>query len=275
MKAGIVSRTDNQDSLAVAKKIIEFLKARGVDVHVETDTALSLGLDDGNSQLSDLDGDFIVTIGGDGTILKTAMEMKHAETPILGVNMGRRGFLASVTVTEAEQALNRVLDKDYFLEESLKVSSRCLDSDIVMPDGLNEVLVASSLPSKMLLLELSVDDDKITEVQADGALVATPAGSTAYNLSAGGSIVTPKVNAFVLTAICPYSYFKSLVLPKESKINIKLMKPKAEGMVIVDGRAFSAVKPFSNIECTVSPHKTRFIRFQSFYTRIKKRVMYL
>lgn len=273
MKVGLVSRTDNPDALDVSRKIAETLIKLGVEVTVETDTSLALRLEDESVDISDLDGDFIVNVGGDGTILRTAMNMKNPETPILGVNMGRRGFLSTVIPGETEWALNRVLKGDYFIEESIKVRSRCLHLDDSFPDALNEVLVASSLPSKMLLMELRVDEEKVAEIQADGALVSTPAGSTAYNMSAGGSILTPKLEAFALTAVCPYSYFKSLVVPSDSKISIEMLKPKADGMVIIDGRSYIALRPGSTVECFLSPYKTRFIRFKSFYSRIQRRII--
>ena len=273
MKVGLVSRTDNPDALDVSRKIAETLTKLGVEITVETDTSLALRLEDESVDISDLDGDFIVNVGGDGTILRTAMNMKNPETPILGVNMGRRGFLSTVIPGETEWALNRVLKGDYFIEESIKVRSRCLHLDDSFPDALNEVLVASSLPSKMLLMELRVDEEKVAEIQADGALVSTPAGSTAYNMSAGGSILTPKLEAFALTAVCPYSYFKSLVVPSDSKISIEMLKPKADGMVIIDGRSYIALRPGSTVECFLSPYKTRFIRFKSFYSRIQRRII--
>jgi NAD+ kinase len=273
LKVGLVSRTDNPDALDVSRKIAETLIKLGVEVTVETDTSLALRLEDESVDISDLDGDFIVNVGGDGTILRTAMNMKNPETPILGVNMGRRGFLSTVIPGETEWALNRVLNGDYFIEESIKVRSRCLHLEDSFPDALNEVLVASSLPSKMLLMELRVDEEKVAEIQADGALVSTPAGSTAYNMSAGGSILTPKLEAFALTAVCPYSYFKSLVVPSDSKISIEMLKPKADGMVIIDGRSYIALRPGSTVECFLSPYKTRFIRFKSFYSRIQRRII--
>src|SRR4030043_435767 len=112
-----------------------------------------------------------LTVSSDGPILRAAMDMKNPSTPILGVNMGRRGFLSEVGAPEAEWALERVLEGDYAVEESLKVTGRCIDTEERFPDALNEVLVASSLPSKMLLLGLNVDGEHVTDIQADGAMV--------------------------------------------------------------------------------------------------------
>ena len=275
MRAGVVSRTDSLKALEIAQRIIHYLGSQGVEVQVETDTALALELDDKNTNLQDIDGDFLITIGGDGTILRTAMEMQTSETPIFGVNMGRRGFLSEVPPEDIEQAVQRVINGDYFIEESIKVKSWVVGVNDVFPDALNEVLIASSLPSKMLLMRMSIDGEVITDVQADGAIISTPAGSTAYNMSAGGSIIEPKMNALCLTAICPYSYFRSLVFPASSIVRIELLKPRADGMVIVDGRSYIALKPGSVIEATVSENKTRFIRFNPFYSRINKRIMNL
>jgi NAD+ kinase len=271
MKAGIVSRTDIPKALSVTRRVFDYLKENGVDVEVESDTALALKINN-NINLSELSVDFVVTVGGDGTILRTAMELGYPETPILGINMGRRGFLSEVTVPEAEWAIDKVLDQDYYIENMMKLSSKCLQTDEVYSDSLNEVLIASSFPSKMLVMGLYIDDEHVTDIQADGAIVSTPAGSTAYNMSAGGSIVVPEVEAISLTAICPYSYFKSLVVPRSSRIRVELLKPRAEGLAIIDGRAYNKLKPLSSVECWVSEHETRFIRFKSFYSRIHKRI---
>lgn len=275
LKAGVVSRTDIPSALSVAKRIIDYLEMNGVDVLVETDTALALEMSDLNSDLSELESDFIVTVGGDGTILRTAMGIKNPETPLLGVNMGRRGFLSEVLPENTEEALRRVLEGKYLIEEHLKLSSCSLELPDSFPDALNEVLIASSLPSKMVLIGLYVDDIRIIDLQADGVLVSTPAGSTAYNLSAGGSIMAPEVEAMMLTTICPYSYFRSLAVPRDARIKIELKKPKADALAIIDGRVYMALKPLSIVEVWVSQHRARFIRFKSFYDRLKNRVSQL
>jgi NAD+ kinase len=234
-----------------------------------------LELQNHNTNLQDLDGDFIITVGGDGTILKTSMEMKNPQTPLFGVNMGRRGFLAEIQPYEYKEAIQSFIKGDYTVEENLKVKSWGLNMDDSFPDALNELLVACSLPSKMLLTRLSVDDEHITDIQADGIIFSTPAGSTAYNMSAGGSIVAPTVPGFSLTAICPYSYFNSIVVPPESTIRIELLKPRSNAVAIIDGRHYVPLKPKSVIEATVSENKTNFIRFKPFYTRIRRRIFHL
>jgi NAD+ kinase len=262
----LVSRVDKQEALDVVHEIYDYLVSKGVQVQMETETALAMDMPGKNLDMGDSDADFMITVGGDGTILRTTMQMQEPATPILGVNLGSRGFLT--------EALDRVLKEEYVLEECLKLSSRNPKMDKDFPDSLNEVLVASPLPSKALDARLIIDGKHILDIQADGIIVSTPTGSTAYNLSAGGSILTPDMEAIIITAICPYSYFRSIVVPKESRITIELLKPKIEALMIIDGRDYTAVKPLSSVDVWVSQHKARFIRFRSFYERLERRLVF-
>lgn len=274
MKAGLVSRIDKPEALEVAREIVDYLEYKGVQVQMETEAALIMDMPGGNSDIGEMEADFMVTVGGDGTILRTAMQMREPETPIIGVNLGSRGFLTEVYPKDVRPALDMILSGDYGLEECLKLSSMNPDMDRDFPDCLNEVLIASPLPSKALDARISIDGKQILDIQADGIIAATPTGSTAYNLSAGGSIISPEVEATIVTAICPYSYFRSIVVPKDSRITIELLKPKADALVIIDGRDYTAVRPQSSIEVWASQHKARFIRFRSFYERLERRLVF-
>ncbi len=207
--------------------------------------------------------------------MKTAMEMRNPETLLFGINMGRRGFLAEIQPDEFKEAIQKVIKGEYYVEENLKVHSWGKGMEDNFPDALNELLIASSLPSKMLIARLSVDGEHVSDIQCDGIIFSTSAGSTAYNMSAGGAIVSPDVSGFSLTAICPYSYFNSMVVPPNSVVKIELLKPRSDAVAIIDGRRYIPLKPRSVIEATVSERKTRFIRFKSFYSRINQRILHL
>ena len=275
MRVGVVSRTDIDAVFPVTKRVIKALEKGGAEVLVETETAMALDMNSETVDLTEIDADFVVAVGGDGTILRTAMGLKVPETPLLGVNMGRRGFLCEVLKEEVEPAIDKVVKGEYQLESCLKLRSRCLEMDEDFPDALNEVLISSSLPSKMILCRLLVDGEQLTEIQTDGILVATPTGSTAYNLSAGGSILAPGVDAMILTAINPYRYFRSITLPVGSKVRLELRKPRADALAIVDGKVYTGLKPLSTVEVDVSTHKTRFIRFKPFYERLRSRLTHI
>jgi NAD+ kinase len=275
MRVGVVSRTDIDAVFPVTKKVIKALEKKGVEVLVETETSMALEMNSRTVDLTEIEADFVVAVGGDGTILRTAMGLKVPDTPLLGVNMGRRGFLCEVFKDEVEPAIDKAVRGEYELESCLKLRSRCLEMDEDFPDALNEVLVSSSLPSKMILCKLLVDGEQLAEIQADGILVATPTGSTAYNLSAGGSILAPGVDAMILTAINPYSYFRSITLPMASKVRLELRKPRADALAIIDGKVYTGLKPLSTVEVDASTHKTRFIRFKPFYERLRSRLTHI
>ena len=274
LKFGIVSRTDKAEAMQVVRDIVEYLESHGHEALLETDTSLALDSPKHNFDLSEMETDFMITVGGDGTILRASMLMRNPETPIISVNMGSRGFLTEVLPEEVMEALDNILKGEYSIEDCLKLSSRSLSSEGQFPDALNEVLIASSLPSKTLDFSIKVDGKHILDVQADGIIVAPPTGSTAYNLSAGGSIRAPQVEAMIITAICPYSYFRSIVVPSSSVVEIELLKLNVDGLAIIDGREYTGLKPLSKVEIRHSEYKTRFVRFKSFYHRLEKRLIF-
>ena len=274
MKAGVISRPDDEAALDLARDIARYLEKKGVGVIVETETALGMDNPESITDLGEMTPDFMVTVGGDGTILRTAMQMQEPGTPILGVNKGSRGFLTEVAPMNVNQALDRVLKEDYRIESCIKLSSKHLETGKVFPDSLNEVLLASSMPSKAIDIRLRVNGEPLIDIQSDGVMASTPVGSTAYNLSAGGSIIHPELIDIILTAISPYSYFRSIVIPDDSTVTMELLKPSSEGIIIIDGRDYTATKPPTTIEVRVSEHQTRFIRFRSFYERLERRLVF-
>jgi NAD+ kinase len=275
MRVGVISRTDSEAAFPIARRVLEHLHNNGVEHIVETETAMALDMRDQSVDLTEMEVNFMISVGGDGTMLRTAMGLNPPETPILGINLGRRGFLCEVAPEETEASIDKALNGDYQLETCLKLSSRSVGMVEDFPDALNEVLVSSSLPSKMIIAKISVDGEDLTEIQADGIIVSTPTGSTAYNVSAGGSILAPGVDAIIVTAVCPYSYFRSITLPATAHISIELLKPKADALAIIDGKVYTALKPFTTVEVEASGHKTRFIRFKHFYGRLRNRISHL
>jgi len=270
---GIIPRKDRDTSLRKTKEICDYLLKKNIGVRVEKEVSELLGYPHLGSDLHKEALDLAVTVGGDGTILRAASILKKPETPLLTVNMGMRGFLTEVGPEEALDAIERVLSGDYMLESCSKISSWTRNGD-KFQDSLNEVLIASSLPSKMLRLELYVDGTEVFDFQSDGIIVATPTGSTAYSLSAGGSILATSVEAMIVTAVCPLSPFKSMVVPQESTIEVKLTKPETSALVVVDGIVQKTLRPEDTVIAKKSDHKAVFVRFQPFYSRLKNRLLF-
>ena len=261
-KVALVPRLDNDDALDLAIKIHRFLSRRGVAVVPEAEFARACNLDNGKP-FSEMSVDAVITVGGDGTVLKTCMLIPKPETPILAVNMGRRGYLTEVDPGDAIEAVAKCLKGKYRLEEHWKLS--LYFEGKLLTDGLNEVLVASPIPSKMLEFSIYTGKHRLVDCRADGLIVATPTGSTAHALSAGGPVLETSLTAFALVFICPLEPFRSFVLSAEEGLSINLVDPKLKASVVVDGRYQRELMPKSNIAINKSKHKAVFIRLGAPY----------
>jgi NAD+ kinase len=176
--------------------------------------------------------DFIITIGGDGTILRTSIATPKPEPPLLAINMGVRGFLTEVEPQNACEAVDKILKDDYRIEKCTKIAVSI--GEDLLPNGLNDVVISAGEPSKILYAQICKDGKPILRSQADGLIMATQTGSTGYSLSAGGPVLDQEVDAFVLTPISSLTVFRSLVLPTDSVITFNVIRPK-ETLLLIDG----------------------------------------
>jgi len=255
-KVGLVSRLDEDAALKVALRLYKNMTKKGIKVLPEEQLSQIAKLPGGVS-FSKMDADLIVTVGGDGTVLKTCMSIPRAETPILAVNMGRRGYLTEVDPEGAMHAVESCIKGTCKKEERAKL---CVTVEGESPiDGLNEVVISSGTPSKMLHFMVSVDSSQL-EFRSDGLIVSTPTGSTAYSLSANGPIMDNSVEAFVVTFICPLEHLTPLIVSMENRIKIELMAPKLKGTLVVDGRVQRELQPQTPVTVTRSSHKAVFVR---------------
>ncbi|MEM3730287.1 MAG: NAD(+)/NADH kinase [Candidatus Bathyarchaeia archaeon] len=271
--AGLVARFDKKKAIKLAEDLAEHLSARGLDVFVEDTLAAKMNEKFKNVPLKEMKTDFIITVGGDGTILRTCVSIPKPEPPILTINMGVRGFLAEVNPKEAFKALDKCLKGEFTIERCMKLSVRA--DDMQLPDSLNEVLISADEPAKLLYTRIVKENEPILNCQADGLIVATQTGSTGYSLSAGGPVLDPGVDAFVLTPVCALSIFRSIVFPADSTLTIEVVRPK-KVLVVIDGhhrQVISSKAP--KLTVTRSSNETRFIRFkEDFYHRLRSRLLF-
>lgn len=270
---GIVARFDKRGAIKLAEKLAEYLNKKGLEVYVEETLKGKVKKWKNFIHLKDLKTDLIVTIGGDGTILRTCVAIPKPEPPILAVNMGVRGFLTEVTPEQAFDAFEKCMKGEYVLEKCAKLSISTADARF--PDALNEVLIAADEPVKVLYGRVSKDGERIFDCQADGLMIATPTGSTGYSLSAGGPVLDPLLDAFVLTPVCSLSALRSIVFPFNSTIKVEVSRPKRI-LVVVDGayRHFIEDKT-PTLTVTRSKNETTFIRFtENFYNRLRGRLLF-
>jgi NAD+ kinase len=187
--------------------------------------------------------------------------------------MGVRGFLTEVEPKQAFTAVDKCLKGQFTIEKCMKLSINAYN--IKFPEALNEVLISADEPAKLLYARILKDNEPILNCQADGLMVATQTGSTGYSLSAGGPVLDPGVNAFVLTPVCALSVFRSIVFPADSSLTVEIIRPRRV-LIVVDGHHRQLISSkISSLTVTRSKHETSFIRFkENFYNRLRSRLLF-
>jgi len=270
---GLVCRAGRAEADQLGQDIVDFLLDRNIEVQI---CPGSCNVDDSRASptpVDKMDVDFMTLIGGDGTILDTLSKLRDKETPLFCINMGTVGFMTESDVASALSALEKVLSRDCIIERCTNLSSGI--GDRIFRDALNEVYVASSIHGRLLTFDIYLDGTNISFGRADGVMVATPSGSTAYALSAGGSILSPSLGAFIVVPVCPpRSELRPLVVPDYCHVEIELVKPEALGTVVIDGQAQWDVQPLERVWVKKSEGVTRFIRlYDNYYDRLRTRLV--
>lgn len=270
---GVVARYDRKQAIKLAEKLAKYLSKKGLEVYIEDTLAGKMNTEERMVPLASMKTDFIISIGGDGTILRTCIAAPKPEPPILAINMGVRGFLTEVEPKDAFAAAEKCLEGEYKIEKCAKLAVST--DEATLPDALNDVVISAGEPSKILYTQIFKNEKPILKCQADGLIVSTQTGSTGYSLSAGGPVLDQEVDAFVLTPICSLTVFRSLVFPADSKVTIRTSRPKRM-LVLIDGnyRQFVTTKE-PTITVTRSKNETSFIRFEGdFYNRLRSRLLF-
>ncbi len=218
-----------------------------------------------------LRADLIVTVGGDGTVLKASREMPDPKTPILGVNMGRRGYLTEVDPDMFEKALGQWLKGEFQIEKHWKVS--VLQNNRSIGEGLNEALLTPAVPAKMLSVDITIGGKKTFFARADGVIVATPTGSTAHAFSAGGPVLDSTLDGLVLALIAPLHPVRSVVVPAKSNPRVRVVNPSPDANLSIDGRFQRTIKLGDSLSFRRSSNTSLFVRFgDSFLQRTLSRL---
>jgi len=270
---GIVARYDKENALQLTKEIVMHLNSKGVKVFIEDTLTDKIRTQAESVPLKDMNTDFIITVGGDGTILRTCLNSPKPEPPILGINMGARGFLTEVEPNEACKAIDRIFRNDFRIENCTKLAAKIEDE--TLPDALNDIVISAGEPSKILYAEICKDGKSILKCQADGLIVATQTGATGYSLSAGGPVLDKMLDAILITPICALTVFRSLIFPTESEITLSVIRPKTM-YIMIDGN-YQRMKSEKGltVKITKSKNVSSFIRFEdNFYDRLGCRLLF-
>lgn len=277
MRISLVVNGRREDALAAAREAAEWLLARGVTVGSEVEFAERLQLpafEPNEIAASDL----VLSFGGDGTLIRAADICAETGAPILGVYYGSFGFVTQVEGDEIGAALSMALDGAAQIETRMMLQASLMrhGQAIFTAHALNEVTLQRETASHMMVFSVSINGRKITAYPADGVLVATPTGSTAYNLSAGGPIVDPNLRAMILTAIAPHTLSaRPLVLDAESVVTLGL-QTTGDAMLTVDGQARLHLLDGDEIHIMASPRVTRLVSVErdDFLEKLSHRLFY-
>ncbi len=272
MRLGVVARLDVEEAVELAGKIVEFLLEKNVETLLDSELASKLNkYKNIASDLKDMDVDMVIAVGGDGTVLRTQGFINKKKIPLFGINMGAVGFLTEIDPEETLTALEQVLDGNYFVEKRTQLQ---VWHNKELHSALNEVVLMTQKPAKMLHIEISVDDEVVEELRADGIIIATPSGSTAYSMSAGGPIVDPRVGAFIIVPICPFKLgARPTVVPDDSVIKVKFLREGKKAVAVIDGQLEEEINYMDEMIFKKSDDSAYFVRLtKNFYRRVREKL---
>ena len=247
----ILQHPAREEAGELAAKAAAWLDERGHEVRAPDDIKAGAPLD------------LAVALGGDGTMLHTVQLVCGSDTPVLGVNVGHLGYLTTVEPANLLSALERFFAGDYDVEDRMMLSVRVdrAGDTVIGATALNECVLEKTTSGHTVQLAIRINDRPFTTAAADGMIVATPTGSTAYNLSARGPIVSPLHRALILTPVSPHMLFdRALVLDPNETVELEVIEDRP-AVLVVDGRNLGTLEPGDTVSVAVSPHDAHFVTF--------------
>jgi NAD+ kinase len=257
MRIGIIPNTAKSEVIEVVKTLISKLNKFGFE-HILSNSLLKLSKDFNREEMKYeflpnaelcMESDIVISIGGDGTMLTTAYEARNSNTPILGLNFGKLGFLAEFEMKNLDELLTDIKNNNFYIDERITLEAFCRNDEGEKFFAVNDIVIDKGGWSKMIQLSLEVDDDYVTTFSADGLIIATPTGTTGYSLSAGGPIVSPTADAIVINPISAHSLtMRPLVLSSRQKIIVTVESPYKTIQIDTDGQRVQKYKPPLTLE---------------------------
>jgi NAD+ kinase len=266
MKVGVVANPDLPKSAALVKRVMKFFAERKIELEIDEAIANKMGRR--GVPIEEMESAVLVTVGGDGTVLR-AIQQTNAR--VLSVNAGEVGFLTEISPSEIEDKLAQFVAGKYQIDKRIRIKT--LLGRRRLPDSLNEAVVHTSQISKMRRFKVCVDGKPSLDVRADGVVIASPTGSTCYAMSAGGPIVDPDVDAFVIAPLAPFKpSIRPLVVPASSTITVETGHRK-DCLLVLDGQRYEEIGAGSVLTFGRSEKDAELIRFgDDFYKRIHEKL---
>jgi NAD+ kinase len=238
---GIIPNLQKVSSLDVTQQLIKWLESKGIKVILNEITASEVERQDLAQRPSDIykDSDFIIVLGGDGTLLSVARQVIWHQTPILGINLGHFGFLTELETDNMYEGLERIKGGDYRVEHRLMLEAVVVKNNMISDSfsALNDIVISKGSFSRIIRLKTYINHKYVETYSADGLIISSPTGSTAYSLSAGGPILSPDVAGMVITPISPHTInSRSIVVSDTEEVMVELIGDKNDVMLTIDGQ---------------------------------------
>ena len=264
---GIISKPNSAAAANIVPALIEWLRGRGMAVRIDEQTAVyagPVGRSSGLPREEVPEGcDLVIVLGGDGTLLAAARAIGRRETPLFPVNVGSLGFLTAITIDELYPELERAFRGEHRIAKRKLLATEVVrDGQVVAAyEALNDAVLTKASIARMIDLDAHVDEQFVCAYKADGLIVSTPTGSTAYSLSAGGPIIFPSVPAICITPICPHMLTNRPVLvPETSVIRIISRTPGESVFLTIDGQVGNPIREGDTLVCRSSDYTLRLVR---------------
>jgi NAD+ kinase len=261
-RVGVLVKPDHPEANGAVCRLLAYFAARGVALVAGPEIDAERARRETNCTLEVLGPeelaasvDLVVVLGGDGTMIGAARLLDNRHVPVVGINFGSLGYLTEVRVEEMTEALNAVLAGDYRIDPRVMLAAELFRGEerLLRNRVLNDVVVSKSALARIIEIETRIDSQFVNLFRADGLIVSTPTGSTAYSLSAGGPIVYPSMNAVVITPICPHTLSnRPLVVPDASEIEVTLRTPREEVALTLDGQVGYRLEAGDRVRITKS-----------------------
>ena len=287
MKVAVFGRFYNKTTSRSVETLFKYLLKKDIDAYIETEFYNLIKTEAPNANYSafktfdilDKSFDLLVSVGGDGTILRATTFVRDINIPIIGINTGRLGFLATIQVDDIENAIQNIIDGKY------KISERSLLSVETIPNNkdisslnfaINEIAVSRKNTTSMITVETYLDGEYLTTYWSDGLIVSTPTGSTGYSLSCGGPVITPDAKSFVLTPIAPHNLSaRPLVIPDSTEIQLKVDGREESHLISLDSR-IATLENGTIIKIKKAPFKIKMVDLlnESFLDTLRKKMLW-
>ena len=264
---GIISKPNSAAAASIVPVLIEWLRERGMAVRIDEQTALYAGAGGSSSGIPRDEVpegcDLVIVLGGDGTLLAAARAIGRRETPLFPVNLGGLGFLTAITIDELYPELERALRGEHRIAKRKLLATEVVRGGQVVAayEALNDAVLTKAAIARMIDLDAHVDQQFVCAYKADGLIISTPTGSTAYSLSAGGPIIFPSVPAICITPICPHMLTNRPVLvPETSVIRVISRAPDESVFLTIDGQVGNPIREGDTLVCRSSDYTLRLVR---------------